>query len=237
MGLQKTATGIGAKVAQCSLQFFTLHAQRLQLRRFDFHPVLPHLASNGRDLGHTRNGQQARAHDPVGVFAHLHGADFGRIGGQGNEQYLTHDGRDRSQLRHHARWQLLAHQVQPFADLLAVAVDVGAPLELDIDDGQTDARDRTNPGHTGHAVHAGLHRKGNQLLHLFRCHATGFGHQRNGGFVQVGEHIYRHFLHGENAVDHQQERDAQHDQALAQAGMDDEVKHISELATANRRLR
>lgn len=52
-----------------------------------------------------------------------------------------------------------------------------------------------------------------------------FGHQSDRGLVQVGEHVDGHFLHRHDAVNHQQQRNAQNDQALAQAGMDDEIKH------------
>ena len=43
------------------------------------------------------------------------------------------------------RRQLVPHQGEALGDLLAVAVDVGAPVELDVDDGQADAGDRAHP--------------------------------------------------------------------------------------------
>jgi hypothetical protein len=81
--------------------------------------------------------------------------------------------------------------------------------------------------HAGHAVHAGFDREGDQLLDLFRRHAAGFGHQRDGGLVQVGEDIDRHLPQRDRAVDDQQQRHAEDDQALLERGVDDEIEHGS----------
>ncbi len=40
--------------------------------------------------------------------------------------------------------QLLAHELQALGHLLARAVDVGRPVELDVDDRQADAGDRAH---------------------------------------------------------------------------------------------
>jgi hypothetical protein len=121
-----------------------------------------------------------------------HRADLGRIGRNGDQQDLAHDRGDRPELRHDARRQLLAHQVQALGDLLPIAVDVGAPFELDIDDRQADAGHRAHARHAGHAVHARFDREGDQLLDFLRRHAAGLGHQRHGGLVEVGEDVDRH---------------------------------------------
>ena len=55
--------------------------------------------------------------------------------------------------------QLVAHQGQALGDQLAVAIDVGAPVELDIDDRQSDARDRAHARDARHAVHLRLDRE------------------------------------------------------------------------------
>ena len=224
--LQEAAARVGAKVAQRSVHLFPLDTQGLQPCRINLYPVLAHLSANGRYLGNARDGEQPGAHHPVGIFAHLHRADLGGVGGQGDQQNLAHDGRNRPHLRHDAFGQLFAHQVQALGNLLAVAVDVGAPLELDIHDRQPHAGDRAHTGHPGHAVHARLDGKAHQLFDLFGRHAAGFGHQRDGGLVQVGKHIDWHLPQAQGAVNHQKQRQAQHHQALAQARMDDEIKHV-----------
>ena len=224
--LQEATAGVGAEVAQRCVHLFPFNAQGLQFRRVNLDPVLAHLSADGRDLGNARDGEQPGAHHPVGIFAHLHRADLGGVGGQGDQQNLAHDGRNRTHLRHDAFGQLFAHQVQALGNLLAVAVDVGAPLELDIHDRQPHAGDRAHSGHPGHAVHARLDGKAHQLFDFFRRHAARFGHQRDGGLVQVGKHIDRHLPQAQGSVNHQKQRQAQHHQALAQARMDDEIKHV-----------
>jgi hypothetical protein len=194
-GLEEAAAGVGAEIGQGRFQLVPLHAQGPQLFRPQLHPVLAHLAADGRDLGDAGDRQQARAHHPVGVFPHPHRAGRVRVdggAGQGDEQDLAHDGRDGPQLRHDARRQLFPHQVQALGDLLAVEVDVAAPLEFHIDDGQPHAGHRAHPGHAGHAVHGGFDGEGDQLLHLLRRHAPGLGHQGHGGLVEVGEDVHRH---------------------------------------------
>ena len=64
--------------------------------------------------------------------------------------------------------QLALHLREPFGDLLAVAVDVGAPIELDVDDRKPDARDRSHAADARHAVHLGFDREGDELLDLRR---------------------------------------------------------------------
>ncbi len=44
----------------------------------------------------------------------------------------------------HAAWQLLRGQLEALGDELPVAVDVGAPVELDVDDREADARGRAH---------------------------------------------------------------------------------------------
>ena len=237
LGFEKTAAGVGAKVLECTFQFLALDAQTLQLRGLQLDAVLPHLTADRDHLGDAGNGEQARPHHPVGVLAHLHRADLVRIGRQRNQQDLAHDRGDRPELRHDALGKLFAHQVQPFGDLLAVAVDVRAPLELDIDDGQADAGDRAYAGDARHAVHARLDGEGDELLDLLRRHAAGLGHQRHGGLVEVGEDIHRHLADGQRAVDHQQQRDTNNNEPLFQAGVDDGLEHLNAPVPADWRRR
>ena len=80
---------------------------------------------------------------------------------------------------------------KPLGDLLAVAVDVGAPVELDIDDREPDAGDRAHAGDAGQAVHLRLDREGDELLDFLRREAFRLGHDGDGRPVEVGEHVDR----------------------------------------------
>ena len=201
LGFEKASAGVGTEITQRTFQFFALNAQCLQLRGADFNAVLAYLAANGRDLGDTGYRQQPGAHNPVCVLAHLHGADLVRVGWQCDQQDFAHDGRNRSHLWHNTFRQLLSHQVQALADLLAVAVDVRPPFKFHIDDGQANAGNRTHPGDARHAVHARLDWEGDELLHFLGRHTAGFGHQRHCRLVQVREHVHRHLAHCEGAID------------------------------------
>ena len=83
----------------------------------------------------------------------------------------------------------LCTSCKSLGDLLAVAKDLRAPSKLDVDDRQSDARDRAHPGDAGQAVHLGLDRKGDELLDLLRCQPLGFRHDRDGRPIEIGEHI------------------------------------------------
>ena len=80
----------------------------------------------------------------------------------------------------HAARKLVLHQGEALRDLLAVPVDVGAPVELDVGDGQADARDRAHPGDARQPVHPGLDGVGDELLDLLRGVALRLGHDGDG---------------------------------------------------------
>ena len=113
------------------------------------------------------------------------------VAGDRNEQDLPHDRADRPHLRDGVGGQLIAHQRKPLGDLLAVAVDVGAPVELDIDDGEPDAGNRTHAAHAGQAIHLGFDREGDELLDLRGGEAFGLGHDGDRRLVEVGEDVDR----------------------------------------------
>jgi hypothetical protein len=77
-------------------------------------------------------------------------------------------------------------------DQLPVAVDVGVrPVELDIDEGQPDARDRAYARHSRHAIHLRLDREADQLLDFRRRKSFRLGHDGDDLLVQVRQHIDR----------------------------------------------
>ena len=67
--------------------------------------------------------------------------------------------------------------LKPLGDLLPVEVDVGAPVELDVDDRQADARHRAHAHDARHAVHRRLERERDELLDLLGGQALGLGHR------------------------------------------------------------
>ena len=120
----------------------------------------------------------------------------------------------------------LVHQREPFGDQLAVAVDVGAPIELDIDDRKPDARDRAHAAHAGHAVHLGFDRKTDELLDFRRRVAFRLRHDRDGRTVEVGEHVDRQLARGIGAENDEDGGDRQNQQAVAERGADQECEHV-----------
>ena len=70
-------------------------------------------------------------------------------------------------------------------------IDVGAPVELDIDDRQADAETRAHARDARHAVHLRLERIGDELLDLLRREPLGLGHDRDGRAVEIGEDVDR----------------------------------------------
>lgn len=82
--------------------------------------------------------------------------------------------------------------LQPLGDDLTRAINVRAPLELDLDDGVADACRRAHVLHAIRAIERGLDRVSDLALDLFRGCAVGLddhGHARRG---EIGEDVYGH---------------------------------------------
>ena len=193
------------------------------LREIERHAILAHLAADRDHLGDAGNGQETRPNDPVDHLPHLHGTR--RIAGNGDEHDLAHDGCDRGHLRVDVARQLLAHHAEPLGDLLAVEVDVGAPIELDVDDRQADARHGAHPHDAGHAVHGRLQRERDELLHLLGRKAFSLGDERDGRPVEIGKDVDRQVAQRHRTVDDENERGREHEQPVAKASRDEEVEH------------
>ena len=71
--------------------------------------------------------------------------------------------------------------------------------------------------HAGQAIHGGLQREGDELLDLFGGHAARLGHEGDGGFVEVGEHVHRRAREREGAVGHEHGSGDEHQQPVGQA--------------------
>ena len=191
--LEKAAAGIAGKALERRFDAFKVNLQRRHQRGVGLHLVLAHLAANRHHLGDAGQGQQARAHHEVGVFAHRHRTDLAGVNRQRQKHDLAHDraNRPHANVRDALR-QLLARELQALAHHLAGAVNVGFPVEGDVDKRQADAGGRTDTLHPRYAGHGNFQWCGDQLLDFFWCHAPGLRLKRHRGFVQVGENIDRH---------------------------------------------
>ena len=137
MQVGKPASGVGAELRQRPIHVLVGDAKGAQRRRVRRDAILPHLAAHRNDLGYARNAQEPGPDREVRDFAQLHRR--GLVAGQGDHQHLAHDRTDRPHVRRDIRRQLIADETEALRDQLTIAVDVGAPIELDIDDRQADA--------------------------------------------------------------------------------------------------
>ena len=173
-------------------------------------PVLPNLAADRDDLGNAGNAQDSRADREIRQLPQFHRRDTFRTR-HGDQHDLAHDRVYRPHLRNDIGGKLRLDEGKTLRDLLAIAVDLGIPVELHIDDRQADAGCRADAAHTRQAVHLGLERIGHKLLDLLRRKAFGFRHDGDGGPVEVRENVDRQVGHGERAVNHQNGGNGQHE--------------------------
>ena len=178
--------------------------------------VLPHLAADRNDLRDAGDGEQLRADHEVGESRALPWATPSSlviaismispmIDVTGPICGVT------------PRGSCSRTSAEALGNELAVAIDVRAPVELDIDDGQADPGHRTHARHARHAVHDAFDREGDELLDLLRREAFGLRHQRHDRPVEVGKDVDRNARQDEAAVADQHQRRRQHEEAVAQA--------------------
>ena len=228
--LQKPARGVGRKALERARELVVRDAQRCHARRVGQHLKLAHLATDGDHLRHARDGHEARAQHPVGVLAHGHGGGLACVDGDGHLHDLAHDGADGPHAWRDAAGQALFHGRQALRHHLARAVDVGAPVEGDVDERQACTGGGAHALHTRQAVHRGLQREGDELLHLFSGHAARLGHEGDGGFVEVRKHVHRRAREREGAVGHEHGGGDEHQQPVGQAVFEKPLEHRDSLA-------
>jgi hypothetical protein len=117
-------------------QFYIQHCQQAQIRH---DAIFAYLAADWDDLRDAGNGQKLRPDNEVGDLAQGH--RIGTIARHGYQHDLAHDRGDRSHLGDHVARQLLADKLQALGHLLTGEIDVGGPIELDVNHGKADARD------------------------------------------------------------------------------------------------
>ena len=91
---------------------------------------------------------------------------------------LAHDRADRGHLRADAVGQVAGDGREPLLHDLPGGADVGAPVELDVDDRQPDARLAAHGLHAGRPEQRRLERVGDERLDFFRGQARALGHDR-----------------------------------------------------------
>ena len=225
MLIGKSAAGIDAELVQGQFDLLVGDAEAAQRRRIGRDPVLPDLAAHRNHLRDAGDRQQPRPHHEIGGLADLHRRS--PVAGHRDQQHLAHDGVDRPQLRNGVGRQLGPDQIEAFGDLLPVTIDIGTPVEFDIDDRKADAGNRADPRHAGNAVHLGFDRKADELFDLGRRKPVRLGHDRDRRLVQVGKHVHRQPAGAEDAEQHQHQRGRHDQQAVAQRLGDEKAKHLS----------
>jgi hypothetical protein len=155
--------------------------QALHQRRIRDDPILSHLASNRDDLGDARDRQQLRSHDEIRDLSDLHGRSG--VACHRNQHDLAHDGSDRPHLGCRAARELFANEREALRNQLAVAVNVGAPIEFRINNRQAHSGDRPHARHARQSVHCALNRERHQLLDLLGRKAVGFSYQGDDGSI------------------------------------------------------
>ncbi len=135
-------------------------------------------------------------------------------------------------LRRHPVGELLGRELQPLGGQLAGAVDVDAPVELDVDDRQADARGGADALHAGRTVERGLDGQGDQDLDLLGRQPTGLGHHRDRRTVEVREDVDRQPPDHDPAVDQHERRPGDHEGAVLEREADDAVEHRFSMVSA-----
>ena len=222
--IDEAAAGIDAEARHRSLELVVAHVQEVHRGRVRHDAVLADFAADRNDLGNARNRQKLRPQHEIGDLAHLHRRDRVRsviaismispmIDVIGPICGVT------------PRGSCSLHERQPFRHQLSIAEDVGAPVELDIDDRKTDARYRPHARHARHSVHDALDRKRDELFDLLRREALGLGHQRDDRAVEIGKDVDGNAGQHERAVANKTKRDREDDQPMAQACRDQPIEH------------
>ncbi len=196
-----------------------------QLLLLDKDLILGELAADDRDLCNTGDRKELVTKVILGIGTQFHGWNAGIGRGHSQEHDLACDAGDGRHLGVRVGRQVLTHGVEPLRNELSGAVDVHAPVKLDIRDGEPDGAGGANTTHTRDPVDGGLDREGHILLHFVGGEPRGFGHDDDGGGVEFGEHIDRCLgkpERGERKQDHGQH---EHECGVVERELDQFFQH------------
>ena len=141
---------------------------RAELGRADVGLELRRRAPGADDLRHAGYGEEPELHLLVDDGADLGGRRLPGLAAHSDVQDLAHDARDGRHVGDHVLRQVRARQLELLLDDLPVAVDVGPPLELDVDHGQAHAGARAHAEDARGAVHGLLDVVGDEALPRLR---------------------------------------------------------------------
>ncbi len=208
------AAGIAVVVLDGLCDVIDMNAVGKLLAGIDLHLVLADLATVGEHFGDTVHGQEQQFHHPVVEATQGDGVVFFMVGGTQDVLIdLSQAGGVGPHFRGaHAFGDLLPGILQPFEYQLPCEVNIGAFLEHDGDHGQAGLGNRTYLLHIRQGVHHGLDGIGDQLFHLFRGQAFGFGVDlylyvgdiRKGVEIEFGDQHACCTQYGDQAQHHQQ---------------------------------
>ena len=228
MLVDEAAAGVRAKTPDSSFQLLRRDLEAAHHRYIGADSVLTHLAADRDDLGDTWQCQKLGTHHEVGDLAQLHHRFVCRSCNR-DQHDLAHDRGHGPHLRLDPGRQPALDERQTLGDLLAGAVDLHLPAELDVDDRQADARHGAHTLGTGHPVHHCLDRKGNELLDLLRRQTFRLGDQHNRRAVEVGEHIDGQARQDKASVGDKGQGCRQHHDPVLEARCNDELEHMGAL--------
>ena len=230
-GLPEAGGGIAAGASQRFLERAQRHPVAGQPRRVGEHLELAALAADHRHLRDAGRGQQPAPDQHVRRRTELErrGGSGRRVlmwgGLQGDEHDLAHDRRVR---RQHRRTDVCRQRgerrCQPFGHRLPCAVDVGAPVEIDPDDGDADRGGRAHPPHVGRTAQDRFDGEGDQRFQVARRHALRLHQHGDGRRADVRQHVDRCVVRDGSAPEKEDGRPRQHDQAVAQRPVDERVE-------------
>ncbi len=177
------------------------------------------------DVGHAGQGAQGGAYGPVQNGAALFQRDAFAF--HGEHEHLAQRGGDRCEAAAGAAGQVAHRVAQPFGDLLARPVDIGAVVEIDGDVGDGIFGDGAQHALVGDAQHLQLDRRDDARFDLFRRHAGRLHDDLHLRGRDIGEGVDGQLAERDDARADQQQREHGDQQALGQREFDQSGQHHS----------
>src|SRR5262249_44937956 len=186
--IAEPAAGVRTEPRHGLLDLIMRDVERLHGRHVGRNAELTNLAADGNDLGDARQGEQLWPQHEVRHLADIHRRNSA-IAGQCDQHDFAHDRRHGPHLWVDGARQLLANERKTLGHELASAIDVHAPIKFDVHDGEADAGYRPYADDTRHAVHGGLDRERDELLHLLGVEALCLRQDIDVWPIEIRKHI------------------------------------------------
>jgi hypothetical protein len=221
--LDEPAGGVLVRVGDGALDFFERQIVGAEFLGIDLHLILHAPAANGDGVRDSGNRQEAWADGPV-------------------RQQAEFDRREFFALQPMSMISPMIEEIGPICgstpagrrsrveasfsrDELPREVDVGTPVELDEDDGQTHAGNRPDALHATGTVERGLDGERDESLDFLGSEALGLGQDRDLRPVEVGKHVHGQPRHFVEAIECQDERRDQDEEAVLDREVDGVLQH------------